>query len=154
MLSTGLATRVAKHGCFSPAACSKYCEVVPVRFAKQIARGVVRLISPIMLRKPCIIPLQRMSWTFTPASCMRRAYASPSSRKTSNSAVTTSAGASPPKSAASSGETRASGRSLGSGVYCFRNLAIIEQMFYNHRAALIDLPRCLFFRTLKFEYSV
>jgi drug/metabolite transporter (DMT)-like permease len=66
-------------------------------------------------RKLWMRPGSRRHSTSTPASASRRAYASPSSRSGSNSAVTSSAGGSPVRSGACSGLTPGSGQRASSG---------------------------------------
>ena len=68
-----------------------------------------------MVKKPCIWPANRWWRTGTPALSSRVAYSSPSSRSTSCSAVSTTAGGRSARLAARSGEASGCSRAAGSG---------------------------------------
>ena len=79
--------------------------------------------TPKLFAKPWCMPSYRRNSTGTPSRSSRRAYASPSSRRTSYSAVTTSAGGSPTSVVADNGHASGSEPSL-SPRYCCQNQSI------------------------------
>ena len=78
-------------------------------------------------KKPCIWPSNRRCSTRTPAWTRRIAYSSPSSRSTSCSAVTMTAGASPDRKIACSGDASGWARADASGAYWSQNQIMVSR---------------------------